>query len=370
MRLSSQYRIPVAKPYITGEDIKEVIEALRKRCLSQGEYVQKFEEEFAEFVGTKYAVAFNSATAALHTCLSAIGVRAGDEVITSPFTFAATANVIVLLGAKPVFVDIELETYNIDPRKIEDAITNRTKAIIPVHYAGQCADMDPILEIAEAHDIFVLEDAAEAVGALYKGRKAGSLGNAAAFSFYPNKNLATGEGGMLTTNDSELAEKCRILREHGQDSRYHHVEIGWNYKMPDYVAALGRVQLRHLNYVIRRKQELAEYYNRKLSDIIDIITPIVRPYCTHTYMLYTIRTKTHEQREKIRKTLEREGIETRIAFPPVHLQPAYVRLFGFKLGDYPLSELAYHTTLCLPIYVEMTRSEQELVVEIIKSVMC
>lgn len=361
-----KYDVPNADPIIDKEDIEAVVEALKKKRLSQGEYVKEFEKEFARYTGTKEAVALNSGTAALHVGLAAMGIKGGDEVITTPFTFAATGNVIVLLGAKPVFADIALDTYNISPIEIEKKITERTKAIIPVHYAGQCADMDEIMEMAEEHGIFVLEDAAEAHGALYKGRKAGSLAHAAAFSFYPNKNMTTGEGGMLTTNNEEIAEKVRILANHGQDSRYHHVEIGWNYKMSDYVAALGKVQLRRLDCIIDKKNQIAEYYTSHLKDVDGIYPPVKRHFNKHTYMLYPIRAYTNNLREKLKKNLEEKSVETRICFPSVHLQPVYMKRFGFKQGDYPFSELASDTMLCLPIFARLEREKQEFILEIIK----
>jgi dTDP-4-amino-4,6-dideoxygalactose transaminase len=363
------YVIPNAEPIIDKEDIEAVVEALKEKRLSQGEYVEEFEKEFAQYTGTKEAIALSSGTAALHVGLAAMGIKNGDEVITTPFTFAATANVIVSLGAKPVFADIDLETFNINPTEIKKKITKRTKAIIPVHYAGQCADMDEIMEIAEEHGIFVLEDAAEAHGALYKGRKAGSLAHAAAFSFYPNKNMTTGEGGMLTTNNEELAEKARILANHGQDSRYHHIEIGWNYKMPDFVAALGRVQLKRLDCCIDKKNRIAEYYTKHLKDFDGIYPPVTKHYNKHTFMMYPIRARNNNLREKLRQNLEKKGVETRICFPSVHLQPVYKACFGFKLGDFPLSELASDTVLCLPIFPNLRREKQKFILEIIKGTM-
>jgi len=361
--------IPVADPYLTKADVRAVTRALEEKRLSQGENVEEFEKEFARYTGTKEAVAFNSGTAAIQACLHAIGVGSGDEVITSPFTMAATSNAAVVLGARPVFVDIDLNTFNITPENIEAAVTEKTRVIMPVHYAGQCADMGEIMEIAEKNDIFVLEDACEAHGALYKGRKAGSIGQAGAFSFYPNKNLATGEGGMLTTNDVELAEKCKILRAHGQDARYHHVEIGWNFKMPDFVAALGRVQLQHLDYVIKKKNEIASYYNARLRKVKSVYPPVTKSDRTHTYMLYTMRTKTHEHRERLVHTLEKNGVETRLSFPSVHLQPAYVKRYGFKRGDLPVSEQASDTIICLPIFVGLMRKDQKFIVDVVEETM-
>jgi len=358
--------IPIAEPYMTKADLEAVVKTLEKKQLSQGENVEKFEKEFAKYTGTREAVAFNSGTAAIQSCLYAIGVSSGDEVITSPFTMAATANAVVVLGAKPVFADIELDTFNIDPKKVREAITKKTKVIMPVHYAGQCADMKEIMEIAEEHNLFVLEDACEAHGAIYRGKKAGSIGDAGAFSFYPNKNIATGEGGMLTTNDEDLAKKCRILRAHGQDARYHHVEIGWNFKMPDFVAALGRIQLRHLDYVIREKNKIASYYNAHLKEIEGVYPPVTKSDRTHTYMLYAMRTETHELRERLVQSLENNGVEVRLSFPSVHLQPAYVKRYGFKRGDLPISEHASDTVICLPIFVGFKKKDQAYILDVIE----
>nr|MDO8134547.1 DegT/DnrJ/EryC1/StrS family aminotransferase [Candidatus Njordarchaeum guaymaensis] len=257
-------KIPVADPYITREDVRAVAQAIKNKRLSQGQYVDRFEREFASYLGRKHALAAMNGTAALHLAIMSVGVKPGDEVIVPSFTFIATSNCVLYAGAKPVFVDIDPNTYNIDPEKIERLISPRTKAIIPVHYAGQPADMDPILEIAERRGLCVIEDAAEAHGATYKNRKAGAIGELGCFSFYPNKNMTTGEGGMLATDDDEIAEKVRLLRSHGQDSRYHHVTIGYNYRMTDMQAALGMVQLRRLDRILRKKREAAEYYGKLL----------------------------------------------------------------------------------------------------------
>lgn len=359
-------KISIADPFIEEEEINAVVQALKEKRLSQGEYVEKFEHLFAKYVGVKEAVAFNSGTAALHVGLAARGIKPTDDVITTPFTFAATANVIVLLGANIVFVDIEPDTLNIDPSAVEEAITPNTKAIIPVHYAGQCTEMDEIMEIAKNYDLFVLEDAAESHGSLYKDKMAGSLGDAGAFSFYPNKNICCGEGGMLTTNDEELARKARILRNHGQDGRYHHVEIGWNYKMMDFVAAIGIVQLKRINQLLKLKTEQTKYYDNYFIKIDFIRPQTVRPYNVHSYMLYPILTNTQTQRDTLMLSLEKAGVETRIAFPTLHLQPAFQRLYGFTYGQFPVAENASNTVLCLPIHAYLKREDQEYIVNIIR----
>lgn len=362
----NSFRVNLAEPFIETEEINAVVKALKEKRLSQGKYVEMFEKDFAEYVGTKYAVAFNSGTAALHCGLAAKDIKPGDEVITTPFTFAATANIIVLLRAKPIFVDVNPETLNIDPYAIEGVVTSNTKAIIPVHYAGQCVEMDEIINIAKDHDLFILEDAAEAHGSSYKGKMAGSLGDAGTFSFYPNKNIVTGEGGMLTTNDDELARKARILRNHGQDGRYHHVDIGWNYKMMDLVATIGLVQLKRINFILKTKTERAEYYNRHLSKFDFIRPQTVRPYNIHTYMLYPILTSTQAQRNTLKSILEKAGVETRIAFPTLHLQPIFQRLYGFRYGQFPVAENASETVLCLPIHASLKQEDQDYIIDVIQ----
>ena len=356
----------MAEPTITEEDVQAVANAVRENCLSSGPYVKKFEEAFANYVGVKEAVAVNSGTAALHLALESLGIKDGDEVITTAFTFAATSNVIVLQKAKPVFVDIEYETYNLDPGKIEQAITDKTKAIMPIHYGGQCAEMDQIIEIAQKHNLFVIEDAAPALGGLHKGRKAGTFGDIAGFSFFPDKNMTTGEGGMITTNNSELAEKCRILRKNGASERYYNVYIGWNFKMPDPNAALGISQLKRIEPTIKLKNEKAKYYSDELTSIPDIVTPTVKENNRCTFMLYSILTKDETQREKIRLGLEKKGIETRINFPPMHLQPIYRELFGYNKGILPNTENIAERILGLPIFIKMTQEQQDFVISGIK----
>jgi len=345
-----------------------VAKAIRAKHLSQGEFVQEFEKKFAKRIGVRHAAALCNGTAALHSALSAINVRPNDEVIVPSFSFIATANAVLYLGAKPVFVDIDPKTYNVDSGEIRKKITDKTKAIIVVHYAGQPADMDAINELAEDRDIFVVEDAAEAHGALYKGKRAGSLGDLACFSFYPNKNMTTGEGGMVTTDSKALIGKIRMIRSHGQDGRYHHVMLGYNYRMTDFQAALGIVQLKRLNWVIREKAEAAEYYNQKINEIFGakIEPPYVAPFSTHVYMFYSVRFKTKNMRDKAIVSLKKKGIETAVAFPPIHLQPLYKKLFGYKAGLLTVTEKVSETILSLPIYPHIRRREQDQVISALK----
>ena len=363
--MPSHFKIRVAEPNIEEEDAKAMYQAVKENRLSSGKYVEEFEKEFAKYVGVKEAVAVNSGTAAIHLPLESLNLNAGD-VITTSFTFAATSNVIVLQNMKPVFVDIEPETYNLDPKKIESAITTKTKAIMPIHYGGQCAEMDEINEIASKHNLHVIEDAAPALGGIYKNRKAGTLSKISGFSFFPDKSITTGEGGMITTDDNDLAEKCRILRKNGASKRYYHDYIGWNFRMPDPNAALGKSQLKRIEKIIKLKNEKADYYREKLQNIDGVIPPFVKNYNKHTFMLYSILTKNSSQRQKIITELNKKGIETRINFPPVHLQPVYVKRFNFKMGSLPVTEDIANRILGLPIFIKMTNEQQDIITESIK----
>lgn len=355
----------MANPYFTGDEKKAVLEVLESRQLSQGPKVAEFEKNFAEYIGVKHAIAVSNGTAALHTSLSAIKVTSGDEVIVPSYSFVATANAVLYQNAKPVFVDISPKTYNMDADEIGKALTNRTKAVIPIHYGGQSADMDPIMEIAKDHNLIVVEDAAEAHGSEYKSSMVGSLGHLACFSFYPNKNMTTGEGGMITTDNGVLAERMRKIINHGQDTRYHHVILGYNYRMTELQAAIGIVQLERLSWVIERKRELAEKYDKALANVDGVKTPYVAMYAKHTYMMYALEVR---NRDGVQQGLEEEGIQTRICFPPIHTQPFYRERFGYKGGELPMTEEVARKNLCIPIYPQMDSKEQNYVVDHLKKV--
>jgi perosamine synthetase len=365
--LSGKFHIPSAEPNITEDDAKAAYNAIKEGRLSSGSYVKKFEQEFANYIGTKFAIAVNSATSGLQLSLASLGIYDG-EVITTPFTYAATSNVIVHQNAKPVFVDVDKTTYNIDPDKIEKAITKKTRAIMPIHYGGQCSEMEEISEIASKHNLFVIEDAAPAIGATHKQRKAGTFGIISAFSFFPDKNLTTGEGGMVVTSDPELADKCEELRKNGASSRYHHTSIGWNFKMPDPNAALGLSQLKRIESVIATKNKIAKYYQVSLEKINGIQPPIVKEYNLHTFMLYSILTKDLKQREEIKNALADKGIESRINFPSVHLQPIYKQMFGFQSDSFPISENLSDRILGLPIFFSMKEEQQDQIVNVIREI--
>ena len=320
---------PVAEPQFGGAELKYVSECVLTGWVSSaGKFVKKFEDLFAAFCGTKFAVTTTSGTTALHLSMLALGIGTGDEVIVPSLTFISTANAVTFTGAKPVFVDSEPYTWNIDPAGIEKAITSKTKAIIPVHLYGHPADMDPILEIANKYSLAVVEDAAEAHGALYKGKKVGSLGVMGVFSFFGNKIITTGEGGMIVTDKKELAEKVRILRDHGMDTRqrYWHPVLGYNYRLTNIQAALGVAQMERIDQIIMKKIKLAEFYREELGCIKGIILPPEADWAKNVYWLFSVLINEDQlcfTRDQIMEELKQKGIETRPFFPPVHNQPVY-----------------------------------------------
>jgi dTDP-4-amino-4,6-dideoxygalactose transaminase len=339
--------------------IKDEIDAAVLRVLDStqfilGEEVAAFEREFAAYCQASESVGLNSGTSALHLALLAAGIGAGDEVITTPFTFVATVAAIRYAGATPVLVDIEPDYFTIDPARIESAITPRTRAIVPVHLYGQPADMGPILELARRRGLTVIEDAAQAHGSEYRGRRCGSLAEIAAFSFYPGKNLgAYGEGGAITTTRQDLAATCRVLRDWGQETRYEHRLKGFNYRMDGIQGAVLRVKLRHLEVWTERRREVARWYVEAL-DPASIRLPKERPGCRHVFHVYAVRS---DDRDRLRDALAKQGIQTGIHYPiPVHLQPAHTDL-GYHAGDFPVAEAVAREVLSLPIYPEMNREQ-------------
>jgi dTDP-4-amino-4,6-dideoxygalactose transaminase len=329
-----------------------------------GPEVAKLEEEFAAYSGARFGIGVNTGTSALHLALLAADLGPGDEVITVPFTFVATVAAIEYAGAKPVFVDIDPLSYNMDPARLEAAITPRTRAVIPVHLHGLMADMDPILDIARRHKLIVLEDACQAHGAEYKGRRAGSLGDLAAFSFYPGKNLgAYGEGGMVVTSNPDFAKKVRMLRDWGAEKKYHHVLKGYNYRLEGIQGAVLRVKLRHLEAWTEARRKVAALYDRGLSGA-DVAVPHPKPHQRHVYHVYAIRT---QQRQAWQDALNAQGIQTGIHYPfPVHLLPAYADL-GYGPGDFPHSEQAANEVLSLPMFAELTAEQCETVTRAVRA---
>ena len=361
----SNIKVPIAKPIIGDEEIENVVEVLKSGMIAQGPKVEEFEEEFAEWVGADYGIAVNSGTAALHVALLSCGIGEGDEVITSPFTFIASGNSIVYTGAKPVFADIDLETYTIDPDSIEDLITENTKAILPVQLYGQSADMDGINEIAEKYGLTVIEDAAQAHGATFNGTPVGSMGDMACFSFYPTKNMTTSEGGIITTNDEELAENARIFRAHGASIRYHHSEIGYNFRMTDISAAIGLAQLDKIDDFNCKRIENAAYLNEGLRNVDGIITPYCADGSKHVYHQYTIRVEKGDRDDWV-DIINDCGVGTGIHYPiPLYNQPIYKSL-GFE-GDCPNAELAADNVISLPVHPSLTKEDLDLVIEAVKT---
>jgi dTDP-4-amino-4,6-dideoxygalactose transaminase len=338
------------------QSIKPEIDAAIARVLESGQFVlgpevAAFEQEFAAYCGAAECIALNSGTSALHLALLAAGVGPGDEVITVPFTFVASVAAVTYTGARPVLVDIDPRSFTMDPATIEAAITPRTKAILPVHLYGQSADMAPIMEIAKRHGLVVIEDAAQAHGAKYKGRPLGSIGDIGCFSFYPGKNLgAYGEGGAVTTSNPEYAHTIRMLRDWGQDRKYHHVLRGFNYRMEGFQGAILRVKLRHLDRWTEARREVVRQYDELLSDS-GVETPTEMPWGRHVYHVYTLRT---DDRDGLQAFLQAEGIQTSIHYPvPAHLQPAYADL-GYGRGAFLRSERAAEQVLSLPLYPELS----------------
>ena len=337
--------------------IKEVIDS---GAFAGGPFVEKFERDFAAYCGSRYAMGVGSGTEALWLSLLACGVGPGDEVITVANTFMATAEAITYCGARPVFVDVNETTYTMDPAGLEDAVGPRTKAIIPVHLFGQPADMDPILEFARKHNLFVIEDAAQAHGAKYKGRTAGTIGDAGCFSFYPSKNLgALGEAGAIITNDAELQEKLRILRDHGQVRKYHHEVIGWNCRMDGIQAAVLSVKLPYLESGNSLRRTHALEYNRAFDGMGEVITPFEASYARHVYHVYAIRV---EERDEVTRFLNERAIQCAVHYPvPIHLQKAYQDL-GYKTGSLPISEQIARQFISLPMFPELTEAQINMVV--------
>ena len=357
--LKAQYRSIKA-------EVQPAIDRVLESCaFVLGEEVAAFEREFAAYCGAPHAVAVNSGTSALHLALLAAGVGPGDEVITTPFTFVATVAAIRYTGALPVFVDIDPASFTLNVRQLEDAITARTKVILPVHLYGQPADMDPILAVARRHDISVIEDAAQAHGATYEGRRVGSLGDLACFSFYPGKNLgAYGEGGMVVTGNPQYARTIAMMRDWGQAKKYQHVLPGYNYRLEGIQGAVLRVKLRHLEVWTEARRACAARYDILLADA-GIRTPAPLQNRRHVYHVYAIRVP---ERDAFQQALTAQGIQTGIHYPiPVHLQPVHTDL-GYKDGEFPEAESAANEVLSLPMYPELTVEQQEEVVQAVRQV--
>ncbi len=372
--------IPIARPCIGEEEIDRVAEVLRSGMLAQGKLVEEFEREFASYVGSKYAIAVSNGTAALHVALISLGIGPGDEVAVPSYTFYATASSVILSGARPVFVDVDPRTGTMDPDDLERKLTPKVRAVVPVHIHGHPADLDAIREVIGDREIFVLEDAAQAHGALYKGRKVGSLGEAGAFSFYPTKNMTTGEGGIITTDDEYVYSRARAIRDQGQVSKYEHHYVGFNYRMTEINAAIGLVQLRKLDEFNSRRREIASKYTEELSGVVD--TPFSADWAEPAWHLYPVRVG--PKRDEVVRRLRERGVLARPAYPmPLQRQPVMSKLSDrehnylhvlFEGVDYsdvetPNAERLTREVLYLPIFHCMRDDEIDKVIREVKEVM-
>ena len=383
----SERFIPFSLPSIEQQEIEGVIETLKSGWLTTGPKVKEFEEKFATLVGAKYAVALNSCTAALHLALEVIGLKVGEEVITSPMTFAATAEVIRYFKAKPVFVDIQPDTLNIDPQKIlaylENTDISKVKAIIPVHFAGHPCDMDIIMEIAKKYNLKVIEDAAHAFPSKYKGKNIGVIGDITCFSFYANKNITTGEGGMATTENKKWAEQMQCMSLHGiskdawkrytaKGSWYYEIIApGYKYNLTDIAAAIGLAQLEKVNIFWQRRKEIVSMYNQAFKEMPEIETPFLKNNIEHSWLLYVIKLKLERlsiDRNQFIELLREKGISCSVHFIPLHIHPYYRHLYKYKPEDYPIAYSTYQRIVSLPLYPKMSEEDVKYVISAVKEV--
>lgn len=373
--LSELKHIPLSNPDITAKEIKIINDVLATPYLSIGPKIKEFEEQIAAYMGVKHAVAVNSGTSGLHLCIKSLNIKDGDEVITTPFSFIASANCILFERAKPVFVDIDKNTLCIDANKIEEKITKKTKAILPVHIFGHPCDMDKIMEIAKKYKLAVIEDACEAIGAEYKGKKVGTFGNAGVFAFYPNKQITTAEGGMIVTNDEAIATLCKSMRNQGRSEGGQGVSyerLGYNYRMNELSAALGVIQISRIEEIIKKRQNVADFYNKWLKQVKDVEIPFVDSQVRMSWFVYVVRLNekmfSEKHRDKLVSELGARGIAcTANYFPPIHLQPFYVKKFGYKKGNFPITEKVSSHAIALPFYNNLPEKEIRYICENIKN---
>jgi perosamine synthetase len=362
--------IPLSSPEVTDQDRQCVLEVLNGATLSLGPHLPAFERAIAEVAGTKFAVAVNSGTSGLHLCVKAAGIGPGDEVITTPFSFVASANCLLFEGAAPRFVDIDARTYNINPRRIEEAVTERTRGVLPVHVFGRPCDMNAIRRIAARHGLPVIEDACEAIGAKFKGRPAGSFGQSAVFAFYPNKQITTGEGGAIVTNDEAITRLCRSWRNQGrgEDGGWlQHERLGYNYRLSEINCTLGTAQLSRLSQTLAKREAVACRYSQMLRDVAAVIPPApAEPGCKISWFVYVVRLRdefSRADRDCILRFLRGQNIGCSDYFSPIHLQPFYRERFGCRPGDFPVTEHVSERTIALPFHSNLTPSQSERVVE-------
>lgn len=372
-------KIPLAKPDITDMERKAVLEVLKTTNLSLGPKLKEFEKKVADFLGVKYAVAVNSGTSALHLIIRALGIRRGDEVITTPFSFIASANCILFEGAKPVFVDIDEKTLNIDHKKIEEKITKRTKAILAVDVFGQPADWRALQKIAKKNKLYLVEDSAEALGSEYYGKECGSFGEAGIFGFYPNKQITTGEGGMIVTNNKKIATLCYSMRNQGREKNNKwlaHQRLGYNYRLSEINCALGISQMKRIREILAKREKVFNIYNRHLKKFPDLVIPFVAPKTKPSWFVYYVLLTPHHflkksgwGRDKILEKLKNKGIGCSNYFPCIHLQPFYKKIFGFKKGDFPIAESISQRIIILPFYNNLKEKEINYITKTLKKIL-
>ena len=372
MRVKTGLRrtIPIAKPILGREELEAVRKVFESGMLVQGEKVKLFEEKFAEYIGVEHAVAVANGTMALDTALKALGLGPGDEVVTSAFSFIASSNCVLFQGAKPVFADIDLRSFNIDASDVAEKITARTRAIIPVHLFGQPAEMDALKDLAEDHEIALVEDAAQAHGAEYKGQRVGCLGDIGCFSFYATKNMSTGEGGMITTNNSELARRLRLIRDHGQTEKYHHTILGYNYRMTEMCAAVGLVQLKKLDGFIKRREKNAELLTMGIKKITGLTPPCVKNDVRHVFYQYAVKVEDDYpmNRNELAGHLTQTGVGAAVYYPvPIYKQPFYKTL-GYGRVVCPTVEEVCKRILSLPVHPSVSNEDVAYILDVLEGV--
>jgi perosamine synthetase len=361
--------IPLCKPFIDEECISQVVGVLKSGVLSLGPKLKEFEQKFANLIGTKYAIGVNSGTSGLHLCIRALGIRKGDEVITTPFSFVASSNCILYENATPVFVDVEEDSFNLNPEKIEAAITPKTKALVIAHIFGQSCNMTRIMEIAQKHNLKVIEDACESIIATHHEKQVGTFGDVAVFAFYPNKQMTTGEGGMIVTNNSEIHEYCASATNQGRSDNMQwltHDKLGYNYRLDEMSAALGIAQLDKIYFLIGKRKEIANLYLQELSEIEGLFLPKIQPGNVSTWFVFPIRVK-ESLRDKLIQKLNDRGVQSKAYFCPcIHLQPFYIRKFNYQKGMFPIAEKLSRETLVLPFFPQLERKQIEEIKTVLK----
>lgn len=368
--------IPLSSPDITHKEVEIINQVLSTPFLSIGPKIKEFENKISTYIGTKYGIGVNSGTSGLHLCVRSLGIKDGDEVITTPFSFIASSNCILFERAKPVFVDIEEDSLCLDVEKIEERITPKTKAILPVHIFGHPCKMDKISQIATKYNLSVIEDACEALGSEYMGRRVGSFGNVAVFAFYPNKQITTAEGGMIVTNDENIAKLCMSLRNQGRgddpNSEVLYTRMGYNYRMNELSAALGVAQMERIDEILRKRESVANFYNERLRNVKGIRIPYVAPNITMSWFVYVILLESDQfsqkERDRMIQELNKRGIVARNYFPPIHLQSHYVEMFGYKQGAFPITEKICNLTLSLPFYNNLSERDIDFICENIEKI--